>query len=339
MMIKPQSDVKMANYLVENRPKMNVDETRLFLTLVASINKDDIELNVLQIPVSEFAELWEIPIDAAYSRLKTALRGLRSKEFFIEGINPTTGKMRFLTTSYITTAVYEQGCACATARISDEFKPYLLALKSCYTSYVLKNVMHLDTVNAIRNYELLKQFQGLGQRTFSVSEYKQLLNLENKYGQNTDLRIKVLDPAVKEINKNTDLKVSYDFIGRGQRAKIRFTINVKPTADPNQYTLEELQENADQDARDNICLGFGAKEFESFTDDQLALLKNLGWANMREEDVERHSQNMDLAEARQWATSDYLRRAIITAQTMCPKNLFLYVKKMIENDSKKGESS
>ena len=65
MMIKPYSDVKMANYLVENRPKMNVDETRLFLTMVASVNKDDIELNTLKIPVSEFAELWGLDPDGA----------------------------------------------------------------------------------------------------------------------------------------------------------------------------------------------------------------------------------------------------------------------------------
>lgn len=335
MMIKPYSDVKMANYLVENRPRMNVDETRLFLTLVASVNKDDIELNTLNIPVSEFAALWGIPLDAAYSKLKTALRGLRSKEFFVEGVNPQTGKMRFISTSYITTAAYEEGCAYATVKISDEFKPYLLALKACYTSYVLENVMNLSSVNAIRNYELLKQYQGLGQRTFTIAEYKQLLKIDGKYAQNTDLRIKVIDPAVMEINENTDINVSYEFVGRGQRAKLKFTIKAKPApveVDPNQVSLYDDQEVLLHDTREAICLGFSGSEFSEFSDYQLRVLKDLAWPNVTEADVAKHSC-LSLPEARQWATSEYLQRVINEAKAHTPdQSVYGYVKAMLKNE-------
>lgn len=322
MLIKPHSDVKMANYLVENRPKMNVDETRLFLTMVASVNKDDIELNTLKIPVAEFAELWGLDPDGAYSRLKAALRGLRGKEFFIEGINPDTGKKRFLTTSYITTAAYEQGYAYATAKISDEFKPYLLALKACYTSYVLENVMQLDTVNAIRNYELLKQYQSLGQRTFSVAEYKQLLCLEGKYSLNADLRRYVIDPAVSEINANTDIQVSYEFIGRGQRAKLKFTIQRKAAIREElegQISLPEVVPEPD-DPHDKIPFLATAVNDEFSREQMMALMAAM---------IDKYPAGDEHAA---WA---YLRQMYTKMNTQKIKqSRFGYLLTMIERDEK-----
>ena len=323
MMIKPHSDVKMANYLVENRPKMNVDETRLFLTMVASVNKDDIELNTLKIPVSEFAELWGLDPDGAYSRLKEALRGLRGKEFFVEGINPTTGRKRFLSTSYITTAAYEQGYAYATAKISDEFKPYLLALKACYTSYVLENVMQLDTVNAIRNYELLKQYQSLGQRTFSVAEYKQLLRLEGKYSLNADLRRYVIDPAVNEINANTDIQVSYEFIGRGQRAKLKFTIQQKAAIREElegQTSMEDLPAPP-EDPHDRIPFLSTAVGDEFSREQMLALMAAMIGKYPSDPTGEEH------------AAWNYLRQMYTKMNTRKIKqSRFGYLLTMIEND-------
>lgn len=324
MMIKPYSDVKMANYLVENRPKMNVDETRLFLTMVASVNKDDIELNTLKIPVSEFAELWGISLDNAYHDLKAALRGLRAKEFFVEGINPDTGRKRFLTTSYITTGIYEQGCAYATVKISDDFKPYLLALKAKYTSYVLENVMQLDTVNAIRNYELLKQYQSLGQRTFGVAEYKQLLKLEGKYARNTDLRVYVVEPAVKEINENTDIQVSYEFVGRGQRAKLKFTIQRKTAVREElegQTSLPEVVPELD-DPHDKIPFLATAVNEEFSREQMMALMAAMIGKYPADPAGEEH------------AAWKYLRQMYTKMNTQkIRQSRFGYLLTMIENDN------
>ena len=232
--VKENTNIVQSNFLIENRPKFTLDETRLFLTIVGAINKDDEELRPFEIPVSEFAELWDLDRDAAYRKIKAALRGLVQKEFFWEGINPRTGKMRFLSASYISAATYEDGAGYATVDVSQVFKPYLLALKKNYTKYVLENVLKLSTVNAIRNYELLKQYETLKKRSFTVEEYKKALKLEDKYARNTDLRVYVIEPAVAEINQCSDILVNFEIKGRGQKAKILFTIapNKKKAALP-----------------------------------------------------------------------------------------------------------
>lgn len=227
MQVKGNTNIVQSNFLLENRPKLTKDETRLFITIIGAVNKDDEDFKPLEIPVMEFARLWGMEINAAYRKIKAALRSLRAKEFFVEGVNKKTGKTRFLTASYISAATYEQGEGYATVEISQMFKPYLLELQKNYTRYVLENILNLSTVNAIRNYELLKQYESLGKRSFTVEEYKKLLGIEDKYSRNTDLRVNVIEPAYKEINESTDLTIEYEIQGRGKSARIVFTIQGK----------------------------------------------------------------------------------------------------------------
>ncbi|MBQ8245774.1 MAG: replication initiation protein [Lachnospiraceae bacterium] len=230
MNITENTNIVQSNYLVENRPSLTKDETRLFLTIIGAINKDDSEFNLLQIPVKEFAALWGMETRHAYQQIKDALRGLRSKEFYIEGENPQTGKQRFLTASSVSAAVYEEGEGYATVEVSQLFRPYLLELKEKYTIYVLQNIMNLSGVNTIRNYEILKQYQTLGQRKMMLSEYKRILHIEDKYPRNIDLKRYVIAPAIQEINEKTDIYVTYDFGGRSDKAFVIFTIKSQKLA-------------------------------------------------------------------------------------------------------------
>lgn len=253
MQSKENTNIVQSNYLLENRPKFTKDETRLFLTIIGELNKDDSDFKVMKIPVSDFGDLWGIDLKNAYTTIKNALRGLRNKEFYLEGVSPETGRRRFITSSSISTATYEEGAGFATVEISAVFKPYLLALKKNYTKYVLENILNLSTVNAIRNYELLKQYEVAGKRVFSVDEYKKILKLEDRYKRNTDLRVKVIEPAVDEINANTDIRVSFEIVGRGKRAKIVFDIvpaqkcEALPAAEdeqlPGQISLDDFSDD------------------------------------------------------------------------------------------------
>lgn len=235
------TNVVQANYLLENRPRMNKDETRLFLTIISMINKDDSELSPLEIPVKDFAELWDVDENAAYRKIKSALLGLQSKLFVVEGVNPKSGKMRFFSTTYLSTAAYEQGSGYAYVKIAPDFKPYLLELKKNYTLYGLGNVLKLNSVNAIRTFELLKQYETTGVRVFGINEYKKLLGIENKYPNLNDLKRFVLEPAMNEVNQSTDIQVTYEIKGRGERAKIYWTIRRKNAekVDKNQMSIDD----------------------------------------------------------------------------------------------------
>lgn len=171
----------------------------------------------------------------------------------------------------------------------------------------------------------------------SLDELKTILNCDKEETYKTFKRFNdlILKKVQKEMHEKTECRYSYESIRRGRSvAAIRFTVETLPKAvisenyNPDQYTLEDWKENK----RDEICHGFSSEEFSDFTDEELRALKDLGWAKKRDADVERHNSVLhDTALACEYAVSDYIRRTILIAQTKHPKNLFLYVKKMIEN--------
>ena len=346
MIVKENTNIVQANFLIENRPKFTKDETRLYLTIIGAVNKDDSDFKPLEIPVSEFADLWGMDISAAYRKIKTALRGLVQKEFFIEGVNNKTGKKRFLSAAYLSMAAYEEGQGYATVEIAQSFKPYLIALKEKYTQYVLENIMSLTTVNAIRNYELLKQYESLGVRIFTVEEYKKALKIEDKYSLNADLRRYVLEPAVKEINQNTDIRVNYDLVGRGKKAKIKFTISqneivaVLPASeqeeiDENQISLFDEENDAERrDEREKICCGFDDEIFAEFTLEQLEELRSLAWHKVDDEAIERHAILGNRRKQKEFAVAEYIRQKILlcNAKSDEVKNRYGYIKGAVAGD-------
>lgn len=146
----------------------------------------------------------------------------------------------------------------------------------------------------------------------------------------------VLKKVQKEMHEKTECRYTYEPVKKGRKVvAIRFTVETLPKLtidsdyDPNQYTLDDWQNNK----RDEICHGFSSPEFEDFTDEQLELLKDLGWSRKRDADYQKHKELLnDTVLACEYAVSDYLRQTIIMAKTRHPKNLFLYVKKMVESD-------
>lgn len=146
----------------------------------------------------------------------------------------------------------------------------------------------------------------------------------------------ILKKVQKEMHEKTECRYTYEPVKKGRSVvAIRFTVETLPKLtidsdyDPNQYTLEDWQDSR----RDEICHGFSSPEFEDFTDEQLELLKDLGWSRKRDADYQKHKALLnDTVLACEYAVSDYLRQTIIMAKTRHPKNLFLYVKKMVESD-------
>ena len=154
-----------------------------------------------------------------------------------------------------------------------------------------------------------------------MAEYKQLLGLDNKYSLNADLRRYVIDPAVNEINESTDLHVSYEFIGRGQRAKLKFTIQRRAAIREElegQTTMDEL-EGPPEDPHDRIPFLSTAVGDEFSREQMLALLAA---------SIDKYFPSGD-----EHAAWKYLRQMYTKMNTQnIKKSRFGYLLAMIEND-------
>lgn len=188
-----------------------------------------------------------------------------------------------------------------------------------------------------------------------VEELKEILNCdkEETYKDFKRFNDRLLKRVQKEMHEKTECRYKYEPVKKGRSVvAIRFTLSTlsdfasEESDDiPGQMSIEDLQmpplpeslSGAAGDSprvdREKICAGFSASEFDEFTDDQLALLKEIAWSKKSDEDVERHNNMLnDIALSYQYATSDYLRRKVLMAKAHGAKNLFRYVQTMIENE-------
>lgn len=98
-----------------------------------------------------------------------------------------------------------------------------------YATYELQKVYALSTKTNMRMYGCFKKFQKFVTTKISIELFKEYLGIdENKYERTTDLRKFVLEPGIKEINKKTDIFVTYKPYRKGRPiAGWSFTIKSK----------------------------------------------------------------------------------------------------------------
>jgi hypothetical protein len=111
----------------------------------------------------------------------------------------------------------------------DEALPLMFNIRNEYLTYELWNVLQLKSVNQFRMYEILKQYEKLGQRILTIEELKILLGIEkNEYSLWQNFKKDVIEVCQKALKEYTDIKFEWEISKRGQRGKIleiRFIIS------------------------------------------------------------------------------------------------------------------
>ena len=100
----------------------------------------------------------------------------------------------------------EEGRACL--RFNKDMLPYLTELSAQFTKYRLKAVAKMDSAHAIRLYELLAQWRGVGKREMAVDRLRETFHLGDRYPSIKDFKKCVIDVAVSQINEHSDLTAS-----------------------------------------------------------------------------------------------------------------------------------
>lgn len=110
----------------------------------------------------------------------------------------------------------------------DDILPYMFNVQKYFFKYQLWNALRLGTVNQIRMYEILKQYELAGVREINLFDLRSFLDIaENEYRAFSDFRKRILDACQQELLKNTDIKFTYEPIKKGRGGKItalKFTI-------------------------------------------------------------------------------------------------------------------
>ena len=218
--------VVKANQLVEARYNLNLNEQKVILYAASKIDREQDHFNYIELDINEFTELLDTK-GKRYEEIRDIVRELRRKEVIIN-----TDDKEYIA-GWLSSITFYKNTGKIKLRFDDDLIPYLLQLKKRFTRYQLKNILYLKSKYGIRIYELLKQYEGIGERKFELQELKKVLFIENQYDRIYDLKRFVLTPAVEEINEHTDINISYDDIKQGRKI-VGFAFDIEPK-DQDQY--------------------------------------------------------------------------------------------------------
>ena len=236
-------EVRQHNAITTARYEMTACEMDIVFYLLSLLRKEDCVGRFYQVRVLELMAVtgreWN------YQQFLEATSALRTREYVFEDDN------RLLQVGLLASAEYLKGTGVIELEISEKIRPYFIDLKRNFTSFRLQAAFSLNSKYAKRIYQIASQWKDKSEtRTFSLHDFKVMLALKDPKGSEPEQYTKVsmfkkhvLDLAVTQINKNTDLRISYNLHKKG-RSFDRISFNVEQQQ-PEQLPLP-FEETIDQ---------------------------------------------------------------------------------------------
>lgn len=204
--------VVKSNKVVEASYMLSLAEQRVLLACIAQIDsKQELTENYrFEITASGVADLAGLDsLSNAYRDLKKATEKLYERSVIIDDPDPDNPQIAQRKMRWISSIDYVPGDGKLVLSFSVGIIPYLSQLSREFTKYKLKHVARFESVYSIRLYELLVQWSSAGEREIEVEWLKKQFQVEDKYDRLSNLKSRVIDPAVKEINEHSNLWVKY----------------------------------------------------------------------------------------------------------------------------------
>jgi plasmid replication initiation protein len=204
--------------------------------MLTLIRPDDEDFKDYRIYLHEVIDDYDLKKNKeAYEWLKRGARKLMTK--IIKVVRETDeGLMEFQTPIAVgvenplnTTKGREDEMAFVDISFHPKMRPFLIALKSKFTTYDVRNILKLPSAYSIRIYELLKQYEKIGKRKFGFMELKEIIGaieeVQEKGKKKTidnyplygNFRQRVLLKAQRDLEKYTDIRFEFDPIKKGRK--------------------------------------------------------------------------------------------------------------------------
>jgi plasmid replication initiation protein len=237
--------VVKSNKVVEASYMLTLAEQRVLLACIAQIDSkaeltESYRFEITAAGVADLAGLDSL--SNAYRDLKKATEKLYERSVIIDDPDPENPQIQQRKTRWISSIDYIPGEGKLVLSFSHGIIPYLSQLSKEFTKYKLKHVARFESVYSIRLYELLVQWSSAGEREIEVEWLKNQFQVDDKYSRLGDLKKRVIDPAVAEINEHSNLWVTYGQRKLGRTVthfQFRFGLKGKPQAQERKYLTDE----------------------------------------------------------------------------------------------------
>lgn len=196
-----------SNAIINAHYKLTLAESRLLLACISQIDskKHHDPNEPFQVHVSQIQDLVkEEGSDNLYRDLKVAVGRLYERSIVVKTAEKNV-EIRWISEK----GIYNSGEGKVEIRFTPDVLEYMTELQGSFTQYKLQYVAQFTNVYSLRIYELLAQWQGRGTREVGVDELRDKLQLGDQYPKAYDLKRFVIDRALADINKHSNLRVTY----------------------------------------------------------------------------------------------------------------------------------
>jgi plasmid replication initiation protein len=223
-----------SNSLIEARYRLSLQESQLILWLLMQIQPDDEDFKPHRLEITEFARIMRVEAGNRYQELRKITKRLMQR--IMEIYKPEEGNL--IQIAWLSSATYETKKGYVLLTFDPSLKPYLLQLKSHFTKINIADTLKLKSIYAVRIFELLLQYASVGKREISIKDLRSYCGVEDsEYQLYADLKRKVIQKALTEINRKTEYEINYKEIKESRKVvAIEWTIKKKSSLDKLQET-------------------------------------------------------------------------------------------------------
>jgi plasmid replication initiation protein len=197
------------NRLVEANYRLTLNEQRLILLACTRIKKHSKYEDVIEIHASDYAKQFNVAVDDAYKSLKNGNETLFTRYLSYSEIDPYDNREIVSKLRWCDRIGYKRDSAILYLRFTKEIFPLISQLEKNFTQYELDSVSQFTSIYSHRLYELLIKWKSQWHTpVISLEHLRTMFGIDKKeYATMSDFKKKVLDFAVAQINKFSNIEL------------------------------------------------------------------------------------------------------------------------------------
>ncbi len=216
--------VNMSNALARACHSLSLAEKRIVAMAIAqtdSLPAKNLVLGVnqgwkMKLEAAEYAQVFDLDADTAYNQLQEASKTLFTR--YIRVMEDTKRGLKERRFHWISGMVYHHGEGWAELNFTPEVAPHLLALRSKFVTYKLKQAAALRSAYSWRLFECLQSWGGTGLWVVSIEEFAHAMDVPDKYlADFTDIRRRVIEPSIAELILKSGMLIDWKTLKAGRK--------------------------------------------------------------------------------------------------------------------------
>ena len=216
----------MSDLIVKDNALMNASynlalvEQRLILLAIIEARESGRGINAndpLTVHAESYINQFKVEKHTAYQALKDACKDLFARQFSYQQ-RSAKGNTTNMTSRWISQIGYTENEATVQLVFAPAVVPLITRLEEQFTKYDIEQISSLSSAYAVRLYELLICWRSTGKTpVIELAEFRKRIGvLDTEYTRTDNLKMRVIELALKQINDYTDITASYEQHKKGR---------------------------------------------------------------------------------------------------------------------------